>query len=407
MDKKEKNSNDTEKSKGELSLKIKKDDKEFDDISEIFKKREVSDNKIPNINNLKMKPYLGYSLRIIAFALLFVILFSLSYLFVRKSFVSTLSTSVSYQEVGNIDYKVMLKQNDFYETNYLTKGMVYITSLINTIDISYDYKFIIDKNINANFTNGATAKLIISNDSGDNVYYSKDYILSPTATEVIKDKNNYNVRKTISIDYAYYNNISNKFKSTYGVDSSSKLIVTYKVGSNVENGEINTSNDMSVTIPLSQRAINISDSGGINNSKTDTVESKLELKYKAFIVLAVALFVFSVACLLKFLELVFAMFKSDSEYDRYLKKIFREYDRLIVEVKTAPDFEGKNIIKIDKFEELLDARDTLKQPIIYFEVAPHVKSYFYISKGKDIYLITIKAVDLEAKNEKKNKKKKK
>lgn len=385
---------------------VEKDDKVLDNMSDVFKKKKIEEKQIPNINNLKFKPYLGYSVRIVVSALLFVALFSLSYFFVRKSFVSTQTTTTAYQELGNVDYRVSLKENDFYESKYLSKGMVYITSLINTVDIDFDYRFIIDDTVDGNFNNSVVAKLVISNDSGDNVYYSKEYVLSPNKTEVINKNNSYSTKKSISIDYAYYNNISNKFKSTYGIDSSSRLIVSYKVGSNIASKEINSSNEMSVTIPLSQRSINISDSGGINNSRTSTVESKFELKHKIFIVFAVVLFITSVACLLKFLELIFAMFEKQSEYDKYISKIFKEYDRLIVEIKSQPNFDNKNVIKIDKFEELLDARDTLKQPIIYFDVTSHVKSYFYIAKGKDVYLLVIKAVDLEAEHEKKNKKNK-
>ena len=385
--------------------KDEKDNHELSDISEVFKKKKSYNNVIPNLNNMKFKPYLGYAARIVTSALLFIFSFSLSYFLVRNAFVTTETTKTTYQEVGNIDYRVNLKENDFYESKYLTKGMVYITSLISTIDIDFDYRFIIDESINGNFTNGVVAKLIISNDSGDNVYYSKDYVLSSTKTEVVSNKNIYNTRKTISIDYSYYNNVANKFKSTYGVDSSSKLIVSYKVGGNISDKGISSSNDLSVTIPLSQKAINISDSGGLNNSRTNITEAKTELKYKSFIVIAIILFITSIACLLKFLELIFAMFGKTTAYDKHLNKIFKEYDRLIVEIKTAPNFDNKNIITIDKFEELLDARDTLKQPIMYYNLSSHNKCYFYIKNEDDIYLHIVKSVDLESdKNEEKKKK---
>ena len=249
--------------------------------------------------------------------------------------------------------------------------------------------------------------LQISDDSGANVYYSKDYTLLKNTQIKAQDKSSHNIKETITIDYDYYNNLANKFKSSYGLDAKSNFIVTFKVNKNVEKLNINESNSMTMTIPLSQRAINIkTDTATINNTKSITSESSVTLSNKLLVGIAAVLFIASVAMLLRFLELVFMSFDKKSEYDKYLDKIFKEYDRLIVETKTMPRFDDKNIIKIEKFEELLDARDTLKQPIMYFNISSHNKCYFYINKGKDTYLTVLKAVDLEAKNEKKKKNRK-
>ena len=72
-----------------------------------------------------------------------------------------------------------------------------------------------------------------------------------------------------------------------------------------------------------------------------------------------------------------------------------EYDRLIVETSTAPDLKNARIIKINKFEELLDVRDNLKLPIKYYVVNNHQKCNFYINHGDELYLLVIKAIDIE------------
>ena len=363
------------------------------------KKKNTKDKKNNNM-------YFGYGFRVILFGLLFGLLFSISYFLVIKSLSFNDARTVSYQDGGNIDYKVYLKPNDFYEQPYLGKNMVYVAGLIKNVSIDFNYQFLIDNNQDANFTYSINGRLQISDDSGSNVYYSKDYVLAKSTADKIQNKNVYSINKNVSIDYDYYNDLANKFKSSYGLDASSNFIVTFKVVKSVNDLNINETNEMTVTIPLSQRAINIkSDTSSINNSKSISSESSVTLSNKAFIALAAITFIVSVASLLKFLELVFASFEKKSEYDKYLDKIFKTYDRLIVETKTMPRFDDKNIIKIEKFEELLDARDTLKQPIMYFNISTHNKCYFYITKGKDVYLTVIKAVDLEEnKNEKKKRK---
>ncbi len=84
-----------------------------------------------------------------------------------------------------------------------------------------------------------------------------------------------------------------------------------------------------------------------------------------------------------------------TNYDKYIDKILNEYDRLIVETPTAPNTQNKNIVKIKKFNELLDVRDNLKLPIKYFVVSKHQKCQFYIDHEEEIYILTIKEVDIE------------
>ena len=58
-------------------------------------------------------------------------------------------------------------------------------------------------------------------------------------------------------------------------------------------------------------------------------------------------------------------------------------------------FDNKEIIKIKKFNELLDIHDNLGLPIMYYQVSKHQRGYFYIYHNNIIYLNDIKEVDLE------------
>ena len=84
-----------------------------------------------------------------------------------------------------------------------------------------------------------------------------------------------------------------------------------------------------------------------------------------------------------------------SEYDKYIGKLLNEYDRLIVETSSAPITKDKNIIEIKEFKELLDVRDNLNLPIKYYVITKHQKCNFYISHEEELYLLTIKAVDVK------------
>ena len=109
------------------------------------------------------------------------------------------------------------------------------------------------------------------------------------------------------------------------------------------------------------------------------------------LILSLIISIITFICIIK---LIIIKLPRKSKYEKKLKKILREYDRLIVETTTLFD-ENSNIIKINDFNELLDVRDNLKLPIMYFNVSKGKKSYFYIKNNDDIYLYELNILKLE------------
>ena len=71
-----------------------------------------------------------------------------------------------YEEKSNLDYKVFLKENQFYDTPYLPKDKKYISALINYIDSNFSYTFRSDDNINLKYDYYIDANLKIDDPSG-------------------------------------------------------------------------------------------------------------------------------------------------------------------------------------------------------------------------------------------------
>ena len=46
---------------------------------------------------------------------------------------------VTYTEKSNVDYKVYLKENEFYEKDYVDKDNQYISNLVDNIETKFDY----------------------------------------------------------------------------------------------------------------------------------------------------------------------------------------------------------------------------------------------------------------------------
>ena len=82
------------------------------------------------------KYYIGYTARVIICAVAFLSCMLLSFLFLTKTLQVEEARVVNYQENGTLDYKVYLKPNEFYEQEYLEKGMFYIASIIKNITVT-------------------------------------------------------------------------------------------------------------------------------------------------------------------------------------------------------------------------------------------------------------------------------
>jgi len=335
----------------------------------------------------------------IAFIIIGTILLNNSFKFEREKI-------TKYDEKSNLDYKVYLLKNDFYEQPYLGKDMLYVASLIDNVTIDFDYNFESENNENIDFTYSIAATLSISNSLNTKSYFVKTYTLLDDKTINMVNSSVQNIHEQIKIDYQYYNILANSFKNQYGLDTESKLTVYMIV--NKKNGEnsnfvMNNDSVMNIAIPLSERAVDISlDYKEINETRNIVEKQNVALKSIVMFVGSIILIIFALIMMIKAMRNVKKLVKKKSAYDKYVGKILKEYDRLIAESTTLMSFDDKEIIKIGKFTELLDIHDNLQKPIMYYSVIEHESCYFYINNDNVIYMLTIEKTDLEEQNSEKS-----
>ena len=343
--------------------------------------------------------YLGYYSRLIFNVILFLSLVVTSYIFINKSIVIQEAKNVTYEEHGNTDYKVFLKDNIYYEDKYLDKNMSYIANLIDYISVDYNYKFKADTLFDGEYSYKIRADLEILNAENKTLFFTKKYDLIKEKTFTIENQNEYNIVENIKIDYDHYNSLANGFKSSYGVDTESNLIVYLDIYRNIDQNSINNPNingkgTIKLTIPLSEKAINIKmDSMEINNKNVITSLDDYYLEDIKYLIIGIISLIVSLYLFIKIVKRLSRLSISPTDYDKTLKKILNQYDRLIVTTSSMPNLEKNNIIKVKEFVELLDAKDNLHKPIFFIEVTPHQKAYFFIQDDDKIILFTLKNID--------------
>lgn len=352
--------------------------------------------------NSNMTKYFSFWQRVFINALFCILLLFCGIVFLIKSFDVENENAVKYSEYSNLDYKVYLEDNDFYEQEYLDKDMIYVASLIDEIKVDFNYNFNIEEKQNIKFDYQIIAKLQIQDLDGKYTYYEKNYtLLDKKQVDMLNEKSK-NISESININYSQYNKIANDFKNTYGVGTTSRLVLYFNINKTPLSDKWNMTNKLNnivLNIPLSEKSINIDmNYKDINNSSYIKEHKRIVVNNIIYLIMTIVFIVVSIIYAVKTIRLLEKLNTRKNVYDIYVKKLLNEYDRLIVETKTSPDLYStnkNNIIIIEKFTELLDVRDNLKQPIMYYVVTKHEKCHFYIINGDKIYLNTIKRVDLE------------
>jgi putative Mn2+ efflux pump MntP len=339
--------------------------------------------------------------KVVFYVLLFLVLLVAGIVLLKNSLSYDESEVVKYTEKSDIEYKVYLFDNDFYDKEYLEKGDVnlYVANLIKKIELDFKYMFETEAKENLNFTYSIVGKLSITNADGTKSYYKKSYVLLDEKKVSMENKDYQIINEVIDIDYVYYNSLANRFKNSYGIDTVSTLTVYMLVDktSGVENDIVKDSNNtMNFVIPLSEKAVDISlDYKAINEASTIVKAESVAIGNVVYLGAAIVLVIISLIILIKIMRMLYSTAPKKNNYDKYVNKILREYDRLIAETGTLLSFENKQIITINKFTELLDIHDNLQLPIMYYVITKHQKCYFYIAHNETIYLLTINADDFD------------
>ena len=346
-------------------------------------------------------------LKEIILILSFILFIILSFLCFKKSIIIQREQNVFYEEIGSPNYKIYLKDNNYYKQDYLDKDMSYIANLIDNISINYNYKFISDTELNGEYYYKIVANLEIRNPKNNSLFYQEKYELSEEKKFPIKNEKEYVINETIDIKYDNYNAIANNFEASYGVDTESNLTVSLELhrkvdGTLANNSDINSDNKINLIIPLSEKTINLkTEPLSMKNKNVVISLNHYKIDDIKYLIGALLFLGFALTIFIYITKKAISLKPKVNSYDKLLRKILRQYDRLIVNVNTMPNFKKGNTIEVDSFYELLDAKDSIHNAIFYYEVTPHQKCYFYINNDNNFIVYTLKNSYLKKKNKKK------
>ena len=295
-------------------------------------------------------------------------------------------------ENNSIDYKVYLKDNPYFDTKYLEKNKTYITSLIDYIDVSFEYNVNFEENVSGKINYQIIAEIIadkLGNDIGN--YWTKKYKITDLQTSILKNKKDYSINLQDKIDYSKYNEILEEFIEEYGLQSDSKLkvslVVTGDLNKDKNNEQIDILSEVSLNMPLSQKAIegkiNVENNCDKNIAQKEDKLAKIRDVFKPLFFVEVLIFCYYLCAYFQELKKKERMMG----YRDKIRKIVNDYDGIIIKVDTV-NVDKYSKIDVKTMEDLINVYNNVREPINFWY--SFEKSIFFIINNNICYMYIVK-----------------
>ena len=329
------------------------------------------------------------------------ILVVLSLLTLAKSFVPAQKIDnliLSYNVSNDVDYRVNLLENNFYETTSLGKGELVPVTFIDDVEIDFSGYLSASKVIDMNYTYEVTGEIIATatdngKDGGGRIW-TKNYVFVPT-TAASTSGTGYNLQEKVIIDYQMYNDLVNQYKLQASVTMDVVMNVTMTVTANsmVEGKELSERNAVTVKIPLSVSTVMINSDAKDPVAKT-LIDSQEIPASNNYVLLAISL-VILIGSVITSALLLKGLRKMTEDHSLLLKfnRIMRDYNQVIIEIDELPMVKDAAIIEVKSFQDMLDIEKELHLPIMCARTKTDVltDNIFYIVNQNQVFKYRLNA----------------
>ena len=305
-----------------------------------------------------------------------------------------------------MSYKVYLKENDFFEEEYLDEDNQYIASLIDYVEANFEYKLeASEENIDYRYKYKLVAEVNVEDKTNKKSLYNFTEDLIEEDTYKTNTSLDLRINDPIKIDYNRYNDIVKRFVNTYDLEDSVASVTINMYVTLIDEKNIDDSkNDtpvISLSIPLSTETMAIDiESNSVNQNDINVCTTINQRKY---LFGAVLLLIIDIILIVKLVIFIKDTKDEKAVYEMRLRKIMSNYGSYIQKLNNEFDFRDKQILEIKSFEDLLQVRETINKPILMTEKSLAMETYFFIPAEDNVYVYELKAGNLREKREKRYK----
>lgn len=331
---------------------------------------------------------------IIQYALFIALVFILMIIFITKSINNNQTLNIVYTENSNVDYKVYLKENDFFKDEYWDKDNQYIASLIDYIAVDFKYDLSAsERNIDYSYTYKIVAETNVEDKTSQKSLYKFSEEILEEKEYDFNTNSKLRINESVKIDYNKYNDIIKRFVDFYDLDNNNAT-VTINMYVNVINDkgdEISKSDApaMSLSIPLTSKTMAIDiESNAINGNDISVCKTIDSQKY---LFITILLLFIEIVLMVKLIIFIKDTKTAKSIYNMQLRKIMSNYGSYIQKLNNEYNFANFQTLEIKSFEDLLQVRETINKPILMIEKTSTMETYFFIPSENNVYIYELKA----------------
>ena len=284
-------------------------------------------------------------------------------------------------EQGNVEYRVSLNDNNFYQTESANGGQAYIGELIENISAEFDYTLILDGGLLCKCIYDIRAYVEIRDAATDVVILQSEHGVIPERAVESSD-GKINVSETVDIDYGEYDRIARDFVSRYSPErTENKLKVVMKIRAVEAYGkEINdrAGYEEILSVPLGVNTVipTVTTDGTVRD-RIHTAANDGGVRGARIILLsAFALFdALSITALVLFVTMT-----SDGgvRKARRTRRLMSEYNGYIQRARNKFNTSGYQIMQMDSLIDMIEISEKLNSPLVSYEDRDKNKTCFYV-----------------------------
>lgn len=275
----------------------------------------------------------------------------------------------SYQHAAEVNYRVLLRPNEFFPEPLQEPGKAYISDLTDSLQTSFVYRFAGEKEAEISGEYSVLATLAAYTGQEKYLVWEKKYELLPSKVFSSFGKE-IAFQEEVMIPFSEYADLAGRLsEETKFSPEELNLTVVYSVSveARTEGGTIREELKPTMLVPLKGKVfvvggdLNKNNAGGLTASRQVPVPLVKESKV-AFA--AATLFFFVLMLGLQFLTA--AREEKTNFVAKRIAKLLKKHGERIVAVKKAPPLlEEAKTIEVNSFEDLLKTADELGRPILY------------------------------------------
>lgn len=336
----------------------------------------------------------------VGFCIMFVLfLFSLLCITYKKEY------KLKYDENSTLNYKVYLKDNEFYTEKYLGMDNAYIASLVDYIDVNMNYNFSTKDDIKLNYDYKILATVNVKNRNGKNIFKKDDVLFDSEKINVSED-NLFNITENVKISYDKYNSLAQQFIERYklsGVEAVLDVKLLVNVGGESFVYDKNASNKSAIllSIPLASDTTEFTINYNLSNESDVILQhSEALITNKLLLVLIIILAICDLIGMALTILIIVKRRNAQAKYEVELKRIKKTYSDYMCETNLTQKLEdmekttSMKVISVKNFNGLVDAADKINKPILFHE-ENNESSVFYIYDEKVCYIYNMSVKDFE------------